>query len=287
MLLQKIGQRLQSYLHSNDLIARLGGDEFAIVLPETDADGAVRAARTLIGALDMPILVDGHAFSIGGSIGIALTPEQGFDVTTLLRCADVAMYVAKRSQSGHAEYSPKIDQHSPYKLALMSELRQAIADNRLLIHYQPKVSFSLGRIVGVEALLRWPHPVHGLIPPEDFIPLAERTGLIGPLTRWVLERAVRQCRDWEQDGLHINVAVNLSTHTLYDPKLLSIVTNLLHLYEVAPSKLTLEITESMLMEEPERAQVVLAELRITWSVYCHRRLWNRVLIIGLPQATSH
>ncbi|MGZ3643851.1 MAG: putative bifunctional diguanylate cyclase/phosphodiesterase [Ktedonobacteraceae bacterium] len=261
MLLQKFGQRLQSYLHPNDLIARLGGDEFAIVLPETDADGAVRTARTLIGALDMPILVDGHAFSIGGSIGIALTPEQGFDVTTLLRCADVAMYVAKRSQSGHAEYSPKIDQHSPYKLALMNELRQAIADNRLLIHYQPKVSFSLGRIVGVEALVRWPHPVHGLIPPEDFIPLAERTGLIGPLTRWVLERAVRQCRDWEQDGLHMNVAVNLSTHTLYDPKLLSIVTNLLHLYGVSPSQLTLEITESMLMEEPERAQVVLAELR--------------------------
>jgi diguanylate cyclase (GGDEF)-like protein len=261
MLLQKIGQRLQSYLHHNDLIARLGGDEFAIVLPATDADGAVHTARTLIGALDMPILVDGHAFSIGGSIGIALTPEQGFDVTTLLRCADVAMYVAKRSQSGHAEYSPKIDQHSPYKLALMGELRQAIADNRLSIHYQPKVSFSLGRIVGVEALVRWPHPVHGLIPPEDFIPLAERTGLIGPLTRWVLDRTVCQCRDWEQDGLYMNVAVNLSTHTLYDPKLLSIVTNLLHLYAIAPSKLTLEITESMLMEEPERAQVILAELR--------------------------
>ncbi len=261
LLLQKIGFRLQSHLRPTDLIARLGGDEFAIVLPATDADGAIHAARTLIGALDMPILVDGHAFSIGGSIGIALTPEHGFNVTTLLRCADVAMYVAKRSQSGHAEYSPKIDQHSPYKLALMSELRQAIADDRLLIHYQPKVSFSLGRMVGVEALVRWPHPVHGLIQPEDFIPLAERTGLIGPLTRWVLERAVRQCRDWEQGGLHMNIAVNLSTHTLYDPKLLSTVTNLLKAYEVAPSQLTLEITESMLMEEPERAQVVLADLR--------------------------
>ena len=260
-LLQKIGQRLQSHLRPIDLIARLGGDEFAILLPATDADGAVQAARTLIGALDTPIRVDGYAFSIGGSIGIALTPEHGFDVTTLLRCADVAMYVAKRSQSGHAEYSPKIDQHSPYKLALMNELRQAIADNRLVIHYQPKVSFSLGRLVGVEALVRWPHRVHGLIPPEDFIPLAERTGLIGPLTRWVLERAVRQCRDWGQDGLPMNVAVNLSTHTLYDPKLISLVTNLLRRYEIAPGQLTLEITESMLMEEPERAKAVLADLR--------------------------
>jgi diguanylate cyclase len=261
LLLQKIGHRLQDHLRSTDLIARLGGDEFAIVLPATDAGGAIQTARTLVGVLDMPILVDGHAFSIGGSIGIALIPDHGFDVTTLLRCADVAMYVAKRSQSGHAEYSLKIDQHSPYKLALMSELRQAIADERLLIYYQPKVSFSIGRMVGVEALVRWPHPVHGLILPEEFIPMAERTGLIGPLTRWVLERAVHQCRDWEQDGLHMNVAVNLSTHTLYDPKLLTTVTDLLQAYEVAPSQLTLEITESMLMEEPERAHVVLADLR--------------------------
>ncbi len=261
LLLQKIGQRLQNQLRPTDLIARLGGDEFAIVLPATDAAGAIYAARTLLGALDAPTLVDDHAFSIGGSIGIALTPEHGDDVTTLLRCADVAMYVAKRSQSGLAEYTPEVDKHSPRKLALMSELRQAIADDGLLIHYQPKVSFSLGRMVGVEALVRWPHPVHGLIPPDDFIPLAERTGLIGPLTRWVLERAVHQCRDWEQVGLHMNVAVNLSTHTLYDPQLLSTVTDLLQKYEVAPSQLTLEITESMLMEEPERAHVVLADLR--------------------------
>jgi diguanylate cyclase (GGDEF)-like protein len=261
LLLQKIGYRLQSHLRPTDFIARLGGDEFAIVLPKTDAAGAIHATRTLLGALDAPILVDDHTFAIGGSIGIALTPEHGYDVTTLLRCADVAMYVAKRSQSGHAEYTPEVDQHSPRKLALMSELRQAIADDGLLIHYQPKISFSLGGMVGVEALVRWPHPVHGLIPPDDFIPLAERTGLIGPLTRWVLERAVRQCRDWEQVGLHMNVAVNLSTHTLYDPQLLSTVTDLLQSYRVDPSRLTLEITESMLMEEPERAHVVLAGLR--------------------------
>jgi diguanylate cyclase (GGDEF)-like protein len=260
-LLQKIGPRLQSHLRPTDFIARLGGDEFAIVLPATDAAGARQVARTLLGALDIPILVEGHAFSIGGSIGIALTPEHGFDVTTLLRCADVAMYVAKRSQSGHAEYTPEVDQHSPRKLALMSELRQAIADDGLMIHYQPKVSFSLGKMVGVEALVRWTHPVHGPIPPDDFIPLAEHTGLIGPLTRWVLERAVQQCHDWQQADLPINIAVNLSTHTLYDPRLLSTVTDLLQEYDVNPNYLTLEITESMLMNEPDQAQRVLADLR--------------------------
>jgi diguanylate cyclase (GGDEF)-like protein len=260
-LLQKIGSRLQSHLRSNDFIARLGGDEFAIVLPATDAAGAAHVARSLLSALDAPIVVDGRVFSIGGSIGIALTPVHGFDVTTLLRCADVAMYVAKQSQSGHAEYTPEVDQHSPRKLALMSDLRQAIVDDALVIHYQPKVSFSLGQMVGVEALVRWHHPEHGLIPPEDFIPLAEHTGLIGPLTRWVLERVVQQCREWKQVNLDINVAVNLSAHTLYDPRFLFTVTDLLRANDVDPGRLTLEITESMLMNEPEQAQQVLADLR--------------------------
>jgi diguanylate cyclase (GGDEF)-like protein len=261
LLLQQIGLRLQGSLRPTDLIARLGGDEFAIVLPATDAAGAIHATRTLLGTLDAPFLVGEHAFAIGGSIGIALTPEHGFDITTLLRCADVAMYVAKRSQSGHAVYTPEVDQHSPRKLALMNELRQAIADDGLLLHYQPKVSLPLGRMLGVEALVRWPHPVHGSIPPDEFIPLAEYAGLIGPLTRWVLERAVRQCLDWEQAGLCVNVAVNLSTRTLYDPQLLSTMTDLFQAYGVAPSRLTLEITESALMDEPERAHMVLAGLR--------------------------
>jgi diguanylate cyclase len=261
LLLQEIGPRLQAYLRPTDLLTRLGGDEFAIVLPATEAAAAIQAAQTLLEALAVPILIGEHAFDIGGSIGIALTPEHGFEGTTLLRCADVAMYVAKRSQSGHAVYTPEIDHHSPRKLALMNELRQAIANDGLLLYYQPKVSLLLGQIVGVEALVRWPHPLHGLIPPDDFIPLAERTGLIGPLTRWVLERALRQCRDWEQAGLHLKMAVNLSTRTLYDQELLSTVTDLLQANEVAPSRLTLEITESTLMDDPERAHVALTRLR--------------------------
>ncbi len=261
LLLQEIGPRLQRYLRPIDLIARLGGDEFAIVLPATDAAGAIQAAHTLLGALTAPFLVDDHAFDIGGSIGIAVTPQHGFDVTTLLRCADVAMYVAKRSQTGHTVYTPEIDQHSPRKLALMSELRQAIAEGGLLLHYQPKVSLSSGQMMGVEALVRWPHPVFGLIPPDEFIPLAERAGLIGPLTHWVLERAVQQCREWEQAGLLVNVAVNLSTRTLHDKELLSRVMGILQTYGISPSRLTCEITESTLMEDPERTCDVLAGLR--------------------------
>jgi len=171
------------------------------------------------------------------------------------------MYVAKRTQSGPMVYTSEIDHHSPRKLALMSELRQAIAEDGLLLHYQPKVSLALGRMLGVEALVRWPHPLHGLIAPDEFIPVAERTGLIGPLTRWVLERALRQCHDWQQAGLDLNMAVNLSTRTLYDQELLSMVTELLQKYEVAPNRLTLEITEGTLMDDPERAYAALARLR--------------------------
>jgi diguanylate cyclase len=261
LLLQEVGPRLQGHLRPTDLLTRLGGDEFAIVLPTTDANMAIQITRTLLEALSVPFLIGEHAFDVGGSIGIALTPEFGFEGTTLLRCADVAMYVAKRSQSGYVVYSQEIDHYSPRKLALMNELRQTIANDGLLLCYQPKVSLFLGQIIGVEALVRWPHPVHGLIPPDEFIPLAEQTGLIGPLTRWVLERAIRQCRDWERGGLYLKMAVNLSTRTLYDPELLATVTDLLQANEVAPSRLILEITEGTLMDDPERAHVALTHLR--------------------------
>lgn len=261
LLLQEIGPRLQGSLRSTDLITRLGGDEFAIVLPMTDAAGAVHVSRVLLSTLEAPFMIGNHAFGVGGSVGIALTPEHGFDVTTLLRCADVAMYVAKRGQSGNAVYTPEIDQYSQRKLTMMSELRCAIAEGGLLLHYQPKVSLSFGKIVGVEALVRWLHPEHGLIPPDEFIPLAEHSGLIGPLTRWVLEQAIRQCRDWERVGLSLNMAVNLSTRTLYDQELPSTVIDLLRKYGVAPKRLTLEITEGTLMDDPERARVALAHFR--------------------------
>ncbi|MBA2287709.1 MAG: EAL domain-containing protein [Ktedonobacteraceae bacterium] len=261
MLLQQIGPRLQHCLRPTDLVARLGGDEFAIVLPATEVAEAVQMAYIVLDALDAPFLIEEHALDIGGSIGVALTPQHGCDATTLLRCADVAMYAAKRSQSGHVLYTSGIDHYTPQKLALVGALRQAIASNELVLHYQPKIALAQGRMVGVEALVRWHHPVHGLIPPDEFIPLAERTGLIAPLTRWVLEHAIRQCRDWEQAGLSLQVAVNLSTRTLYDPQLLSLVTDLLQAAGVAPGQLMLEITEGTLMDDPERVRAVLTRLR--------------------------
>ncbi len=262
LLLQQIAPRLQSYLHPGDLVGRLGGDEFALLLPATNVTGAIQVADALLDAFNAPFLVNEHVFEVRGSIGIALTPAHGDDVTTLLRCADVAMYMAKRNQSGHAVYTPEEDQHYPHKLALVSELRQAIANDGLLLYYQPKISLSLGKMVGVESLVRWHHPMHGTIEPDEFIPLAEITGLIGPLTRWVLGRAIQQCRAWEQSGARVNVAVNLSARTLYDHQLLSTVEGLLQASGIAASRLTLEITESTLMDEPERALAVLIDLRV-------------------------
>ncbi|MDQ2716925.1 MAG: bifunctional diguanylate cyclase/phosphodiesterase [Chloroflexota bacterium] len=261
VLLQQIGPRLERCLRSTDLVARLGGDEFAIVLPATEAISAVQMAYMLLDALDAPFLIEEHALDIGGSIGVALTPQHGCDATTLLRCADVAMYAAKRSQSGQVLYTSEIDHYTPQKLAMVGALRQAIAGNELVLYYQPKIALAQGRMVGVEALVRWHHPVHGLIPPDEFIPLAERTGLIAPLTRWVLEHAIYQCRDWEQAGLPLQVAVNLSTRTLYDPQLLFLVTDLLQAAGVAPGRLMLEITEGTLMDDPERVRAVLERLR--------------------------
>jgi len=197
---------------------------------------------------------------VGASIGIALAPAHGDDAATLLRHADVAMYVAKRGHQGHAVYDPAQDGNNPLRLGLMGELRAAIAQGELLLYYQPKLDHTSGRVSGVEALLRWPHPVHGLIAPDQFIPLAEQTGLIAPLTWWVLETALAQCQTWARAGLLLGVAVNLSARTLHDLALPARITALLATYGVPAGLLTLEVTESALMADPTRALNVLTQL---------------------------
>ncbi len=260
-LLCAMGARLQSMVRAVDTVARLGGDEFALLLPATGEDGAVDVACKLLGALAEPFVLEGQSLHIGASIGIAAAPAHGADAGTLLRHADVAMYVAKRGGDGYAVYVAGQDADNPVRLALTSELRQAIAAGQLCLHYQPIVDMPGGHAVCVEALVRWQHPRHGLLAPDHFIPLAEQTGLIGPLTEWVLGEALRQCHAWDAAGTPLGVAVNLPPRALQDVGLPERVADLLARYALPPGRLTLEITESSVMADLDRALAVLARLR--------------------------
>jgi diguanylate cyclase (GGDEF)-like protein/PAS domain S-box-containing protein len=261
-LLQQVGARLRNALRASDTVARMGGDEFAVILPTAgDAELAARVAQTLVKALEQPFTLDGHAVSIGASIGVAAYPEHGSDAKVLLRHADIAMYAAKRAGIGHSVYSCEQDTNDPDRLTLIGELRAAIANDELVLHYQPKLSLRTGRCDQVEALVRWQHPERGLVPPDHFIPLAEQTGLIKPLTGWVLTEAIRQCRAWQESGLDISVAVNLSMRNLHDPELVDMVARLLEASGISPTMLKLEVTESAVMTDPKRALDSLARLR--------------------------
>jgi len=213
-LLQEVALRLQASVRDADTVARLGGDEFAVVLPGAGEDGATRVAQVLLAALDEPITVTAHTLQVGGSIGIALAPTDSTEAASLMRQADVAMYVAKRGHRGYALYDAAQDQHDPALLSRVVALRRAITENHLLLTYQPKVDLPTGQATWVEALVRWPHPDGDALPPAAFIPLAERTGLIGPLTHWVLETALAQVRAWRDVGRVLGVEVNLSTWDL-------------------------------------------------------------------------
>ncbi len=259
-LLRQVTERLRGAVRGDDTVARLGGDEFAVLLPGADAAGAARVTADIRAALDTPLHIEGQALQVGASVGIALCPAHGADGTTLLRRADVAMYTAKRGRTGHATYDPAQDQHSPERLPLVGELRAAIERGALALHYQPQVDLASGRLCGVEALVRWPHPERGLVPPERFIPLAEQTSLIAPLTDWVLAEAVRQGRAWQRAGLLLGVSVNLSMWNLHDPALPERVAGLLREHSLPSAWLRLELTESALMADPERAMDVLTRL---------------------------
>ncbi|MBI2213561.1 MAG: EAL domain-containing protein [Acidobacteria bacterium] len=261
-LLMQVGPRLRKQVRASDTVARLGGDEFAILLPNIESiQSATIAANKLLRALDAPFIVDDHAFGIGASLGIVVTPEHGTDAATLLRCADVAMYIAKHSNSGIAVYSAEHDTNTPTRLTLGNELRSAIEQGQLLLHYQPKIDQHEGTVRHVEALVRWLHPRHGLIPPDEFIPLSERTGLVHPLTRWVLDEALARCRIWRDGGRDLGVAVNLSGRSLSDHSIVDYVNAALERTGIAAPQLTLELTESSLMSDPENALAILERLR--------------------------
>jgi len=259
-LLRQVGRRLRRVVRAADTVARLGGDEFAVLLPATDTGGATAAAEKIRRALEQPVGRGGYRVSAAASIGIALYPAHGTEATTLLQHADVAMYVAKRTGGAAAVYDPTQDISTPNRLALLVDLRGAIARDELVLHYQPKVDLATGRVARVEALVRWQHPRRGLLPPAQFIPLAEQTGLMGPLTLWVLGEALRQCARWRQAGLALGVNVNLSMANLHDPALPEAVAGLLQAHGVAPADLRLEVTESAMAADMTRTIATLERL---------------------------
>ncbi|MEO6697178.1 MAG: EAL domain-containing protein, partial [Gammaproteobacteria bacterium] len=260
-VLKQVGPRIQSVLRLSDTVARLGGDEFAVLLPTVSNVGhAVLTAGKILQALQTPFPVEGLELEIGASVGIVLCPDHGTEADLLMQHADVAMYIAKQQGSGYAVYAPELDRHSPQKLTLMSELRHAIEHAQLVLYYQPKLNLKTQTIVGVEALVRWRHPERGIIYPDQFIPLAEQTGLIKPLSLWVIDHALRQHIAWKRLGLDISVAVNLSARNLHDLDLTNQVSELLRLHQVSAGSLDIEITESAIMADPVRAMEVLTRL---------------------------
>jgi diguanylate cyclase (GGDEF)-like protein/PAS domain S-box-containing protein len=260
-LLRQVGERFMAELRETDTVARLGGDEFAIVLLAADADAAGMVAVKLLAALERPFIVEGQALDVGASIGIAVYPDHADTADTMLRRADIAMYVAKRSRRTHAIYTRDHDEPGDSRLALMAQLRQAINDGALTLHYQPIARLDDGRVERLEALVRWQRPGHGLVQPGDFIAFAEQTGLIQPLTQWVLQAALTQCAEWNRGGQPVGVAVNISMRNLLDPQLPDSVAQILRETGAKPEWLTLEITESSIMAESQRTLETLQKLR--------------------------
>ncbi|MCU4186729.1 EAL domain-containing protein [Acidiferrimicrobium sp. IK] len=262
LLLRAIGSRLQDALGDAGTVARLGGDEFAALLTDlaSPAD-AERAARALLAALDAPFEVDDATLDVSGSIGVAVTPDHGTTFVELMQRADIAMYVAKDTQDRVTVFAPDLDTHSRSRLTLLGDLRRAIDDpEQLTLHYQPKADTRSGAIVGVEALARWNHPTEGNIPPDEFIDIAERTGLIKPLTDRVLDMALHQVATWGAAGLDIHVAVNVSPRCLLDHDFPAQVARALAAHAVPVDHLELEITENAVMSEPGRALEILDQL---------------------------
>jgi diguanylate cyclase (GGDEF)-like protein len=260
VLLVEIADRLRKALRSSDVVARLGGDEFVVILEETaDRDGIERIAGDLLAVLSQPLQLSGHECHTTASIGIAMYPSDGSDVQTLTKNADMAMYLAKEDGKNDFRFFTKeVRNQSIERLTLETALRRALERNQFALHYQPKVDMATGQITGVEALLRWTHPELGVLPPMQFIPLAEETGLIVPIGRWVLKEACAQNMDWQRRGLRpVSMAVNLSPRQFVDEHLLQDIDEALAASGMSPVLLQLEVTESMVMRNVSRAVKVL------------------------------
>ena len=257
-LLKQVGARLSAVIRESDTLARIGGDEFGVILPNSQNKGDIeKIAAKIKNVLATSFNLDNLSLVVQMSIGASIFPEHGKDADTLIQKADVAMYAAKQNTLGFTFYSKDFDKHNPKRLTLMGELRQAIQHDELLLHFQPKILSTTGALHAVEALVRWNHPIHGMMPPDDFIPLAERTGLIEDLTIWVLKRALGQCSNWHEKKNSIGMAVNVSSLCLLNPEFPEILTGLLSSHNLPPQSLIIEITETSVMGDPDRALAIL------------------------------
>jgi diguanylate cyclase (GGDEF)-like protein len=259
-LLKQLGPRLMSSLRASDVLIRIGGDELGAVLVDSDPDYAAGLARRLTALLEQPFILNGVSVRISASIGIAVAPADAGDSVGLMRCADVAMYRAKLNNKAFEVYTPAIDDGGN-RLALVEELRAAVESERLVLHYQPQVDLRNGEMVAAEALVRWPHERLGLVPPLEFLPLAEEAGLMGPLTHLVLEKALAQCAIWRAAGSRIAMSVNVSSSNLIDPGFIDLVRSSLRRHQVPAASLILEITETTIIRDFVACQAVIEELR--------------------------
>jgi diguanylate cyclase (GGDEF)-like protein len=263
LLLQRIASRLDSVLRNTASVARLGGDEFAILLTDvSDRQQVVPVVRRILKVLEEPVVVGGLALQVEASIGIAMFPEHGRTVDAVMRAADVAMYVTKEQRSGYEFYDEERHEHrhDAGRLALIGELRRAMDETELVLFYQPKVELRSGKVKGVEALARWHHPERGLLSPDEFIPLAERSNLLRPMTLYLIDTALRQANAWRSKGIEISVAVNLSMQNMLDLRLPNDLARLLTSWRLPAGSLELEITESTIMADHRRATTILSRL---------------------------
>jgi diguanylate cyclase (GGDEF)-like protein len=259
-LLAEVGRRLTASLRESDTVARLGGDEFAVMFHTTGEQGALDVARRVAEALEGSFALGGVSIDVRASSGIAIFPWHAEDAGSLLKRADVAMYDAKRNQLATAVYEPGRDGHSLRRLAILSELRHAVEEGQLELHYQPVLDLRGAGVSHAEALVRWRHPRHGMMPPDEFIALAEQSGSISVITRWVLARAIADCAAWTRAGHELGVAVNLSALDVRDDDLPAVVDATLREADLPPLRLGLEITESAVMKDVARARRMLARL---------------------------
>ncbi|WP_020653275.1 putative bifunctional diguanylate cyclase/phosphodiesterase [Massilia niastensis] len=260
-LLRKIGQRLTTALQGHEVLARVGDAEFALLLPDCGAEQATDMARRLYQALCEPVKVRTLQLDARAFIGIALFPGHATQADTLIRRANAAMHQNQPAHGGYAMYTSGQEQESVRRIALMADLRRAIRNNELSLHYQPKIAMSSRRVCGAEVLVRWQHPGHGLVSTQEFIMLVEQAGMVTPLTTWVLEAAFRQSHAWRDSGLEQPLAINLSAHDLYDSSLVDRIAGLISTWGIAPELIQFELTESALMADPVGAVETLTRLK--------------------------